>query len=97
MTDLDKIVAIDVHTHAEVPCRQPHDGYRPLNMAFVMFTVGSPVHVSPQLKQRILFSTDVPLIIPERWRKDFHKAGFKEEIKPLILPENALNMLGLRA
>src|SRR6187402_3475862 len=27
--NLDEIVAIDVHTHAEVSCRQPHDDYRP--------------------------------------------------------------------
>lgn len=29
MIDLDKITAIDVHTHAEVSCRQPHDDYKP--------------------------------------------------------------------
>jgi hypothetical protein len=23
---LDGLIAIDVHTHAEVSCRQPHDG-----------------------------------------------------------------------
>ncbi|MFK7982071.1 MAG: amidohydrolase family protein, partial [Saprospiraceae bacterium] len=29
MIDIEKVVAIDVHTHAEVSCRQPHDDYRP--------------------------------------------------------------------
>jgi len=29
MIDIDKIVAIDVHTHAECSCRQPHDDFRP--------------------------------------------------------------------
>ncbi len=29
MIDIDKIIAIDVHTHAECSCRQPHDDYRP--------------------------------------------------------------------
>ncbi len=28
MIDTEKIIAIDVHTHAEVSCRQPHDDYR---------------------------------------------------------------------
>jgi hypothetical protein len=29
MIDINIITAIDVHTHAEVSCRQPHDDYRP--------------------------------------------------------------------
>lgn len=29
MIDTEKIIAIDVHTHAEVSCKQPHDDYRP--------------------------------------------------------------------
>lgn len=29
MIDLQNIIAIDVHTHAEVSCRQPHDDFRP--------------------------------------------------------------------
>ena len=43
----------------------------------------------------MLFGTDFPLITPERWMKDFEEAGFKEEVKPLILKENAIKMLGL--
>ena len=49
------------------------------------------------LKDRMLFGTDFPLITPERWMKDFADAGFKEEVKPLILKENAIRMLGLRS
>jgi hypothetical protein len=44
----------------------------------------------------MLFGTDFPLITPERWLKDFEDAGFKDEVKPLILKENAIDMLGLR-
>jgi len=29
------------------------------------------------------------------WLKDFEEAGFKEWVKPLILKENAVKMLGL--
>jgi predicted TIM-barrel fold metal-dependent hydrolase len=43
----------------------------------------------------MLFGTDFPLITPERWMKDFEAAGFKDEVKPLILKENAIKMLKL--
>jgi predicted TIM-barrel fold metal-dependent hydrolase len=63
----------------------------------------SPKYFPPQLvqyantllKDRMLFGTDFPLITPERWLKDFEVAGFKPEVKPLILKENAIRMLGL--
>ena len=46
------------------------------------------------LKDRVLFDSDYPLITPERWMKDFDKAGFKDKVKPLILKENAKRLLG---
>jgi predicted TIM-barrel fold metal-dependent hydrolase len=49
-----------------------------------------------QIKNKILFGTDFPLITPERWLKDFETAGFKDEVKPLILKENAATMLRLK-
>lgn len=63
----------------------------------------SPKYFPPQLvqyantllKDRILFGTDFPLITPERWLKDFEQAGFKDEVKPLILKENAMKLLKL--
>jgi predicted TIM-barrel fold metal-dependent hydrolase len=48
------------------------------------------------LKDRVLFGTDYPLITPERWMKDFAAVGFKDEVRPLILKENAARLLGLR-
>ena len=53
-------------------------------------------YANTQLKHKMLFGTDFPLITPERWLKDFEVAGFKDEVKPLILKENAIKMLGLR-
>ena len=32
---------------------------------------------------------------PERWMKDFDEAGFKDKVKPLILKDNAMRLLGL--
>lgn len=48
-----------------------------------------------QLKHKMLFGTDFPLITPERWMKDFDTAGFRDEVRPLILKENAVKLLGL--
>ena len=55
----------------------------------------SPKYFPPQLvqycntllKDRILFGSDFPLITPDRWMKDFEEAGFKDEVKPLILKQ----------
>ena len=47
------------------------------------------------LKDRVLFGRDYPLITPERWMKDFEEAGFKDEVRPLILKENAVRLLRL--
>jgi len=64
----------------------------------------SPKYFSPQLvqyantllKERMLFGSDFPLITPDRWLKDFEAAAFKPEVRPLILRENAIRLLGLR-
>jgi predicted TIM-barrel fold metal-dependent hydrolase len=65
----------------------------------------SPKYFPPQLvqyantllKDRVLFGSDYPLITPDRWLKDFAEAGFKPEVQPLILKENAKRLLGLGA
>ena len=47
------------------------------------------------LKTKMLFGSDYPLITPDRWLADFEKIGIKEEVRPLILKENAVRLLGL--
>jgi predicted TIM-barrel fold metal-dependent hydrolase len=42
------------------------------------------------LKDRMLFGSDYPLITPDRWMKDFEVAGFKPEVMPGILKDNAV-------
>jgi predicted TIM-barrel fold metal-dependent hydrolase len=49
------------------------------------------------LKDRMLFGSDFPLIQPDRWMKDFEEAGFRDEVKPLILKKNAMRLLGLKS
>ena len=63
----------------------------------------SPRYFPPQLvqyantllKDRVLFGSDYPMITPDRWLADFEQAGFRDEVRPLILKENAARLLGL--
>jgi predicted TIM-barrel fold metal-dependent hydrolase len=63
----------------------------------------SPKYFPPQLvryantllKDRVLFGSDYPMITPDRWLADFEQAGFRDEVKPLILKENAIRLLAL--
>jgi predicted TIM-barrel fold metal-dependent hydrolase len=52
-------------------------------------------YANTQLKHKMLFGSDFPLITPDRWMKDFEQAGFKPEVRPLILKDNAVKLLGL--
>jgi len=47
------------------------------------------------LKNKMLFGSDYPLITPDRWLADFAKIAIKDEVRPLILKENAVRLLGL--
>ena len=47
------------------------------------------------LKHKVLFGSDFPLITPDRWLADFATIGIKDEVRPLILKENAMKVLGL--
>ena len=63
----------------------------------------SPKYFSPTLiqyantllKHKVLFGSDYPLITPDRWLADFEKTTIREEVRPLILKENAVRLLGL--
>jgi len=47
------------------------------------------------LKHKMLFGSDYPLITPDRWLSDFAKLPIKDEVRPLVLKENAAKLLGL--
>jgi len=47
------------------------------------------------LKKKMLFGSDFPLITPDRWLADFEKISIKDEVRPLILKENAIRLFGL--
>ncbi len=64
----------------------------------------SPKYFSPTLvqyantllKHKVLFGSDYPLITPDRWLADFTKIDIRDEVRPLILKENAIRLFGLR-
>ncbi|HTD37096.1 MAG TPA: amidohydrolase family protein [Candidatus Limnocylindrales bacterium] len=64
----------------------------------------SPKYFSPTLvryadtllREKVLFGSDYPLITPERWLRDFAALPIRDEVRPLILKENAARLLGLR-
>lgn len=47
------------------------------------------------LKKKMLFGSDWPAITPDRWLSDFEKIAIRDEVRPLILKENARGLLGL--
>lgn len=48
------------------------------------------------LKHKVLFGSDYPVINPDRWMAAFEDLEIKDEVRPLILKENAVRLLGLR-
>jgi uncharacterized protein len=65
----------------------------------------SPKYFSPTLiqyantllKTKVLFGSDYPLLTPDRWLSDFEKIAIRDEVRPLILKENALKLFGITA
>ena len=72
---------------------------------FIDLSGWSPKYFPPQLvqyantvlKHKVLFGSDYPLITPERWMADFAELPIRDDVRPLILKENAIRVLGLSA
>ena len=47
------------------------------------------------LQDKVLFGTDYPLLTPERWLRDFGTLDIKPDVRPKILKDNAIRLLGL--
>lgn len=47
------------------------------------------------LKHKMLFGSDWPAITPDRWLADFEKIDIRDEVRPLILKENARKLFRL--
>ncbi len=63
----------------------------------------SPKYFSPtliqyantMLRHKMLFGSDYPLLAPDRWMAEFDKIAIRDEVRPLILKENAKRLFGL--
>jgi predicted TIM-barrel fold metal-dependent hydrolase len=47
------------------------------------------------LRHKVLFGSDWPAITPDRWLADFETLDIKDEVKPLIMKDNARKILGI--
>jgi predicted TIM-barrel fold metal-dependent hydrolase len=71
---------------------------------FIDLSGWSPKYFPPQLvraantllKEKVLFGSDYPLLRPERWIRDFEALDIRDEVRPLIMKDNAVRALGLR-
>ena len=63
----------------------------------------SPKYFSPTLvqyantllKHKVLFGSDYPMLTLDRWLADFEKIAIRDEVRPLILKDNAVRLFGL--
>jgi uncharacterized protein len=53
-------------------------------------------YINTRLRTKMLFGSDFPLIAPDRWLADFEKLPIKDEVRPLVLKQNAAKLLQLR-
>jgi len=52
-------------------------------------------YANTQLRDKVLFGSDFPLITPDRWLSDFEKLPIKDDVRPKVLKDNAARLLGL--
>lgn len=76
-------------------------GHKP--QVYIDLSGWSPKYFPPQLvkqansllKRKVLFGSDFPALSPDRWFEDFAKLEIKDDVRPLILKENAARLFGL--
>ena len=52
-------------------------------------------YANTQLRHKMMFGSDFPLIHPQKWIEAALEVGFREEILPAIMKDNAVRVLGL--
>ena len=48
-----------------------------------------------RLRRKVLFGSDFPYLPPDRWLRDFDELPIRDEVRPMVLLENARKVLGL--
>lgn len=51
--------------------------------------------IGDRLRDRVLFATDFPLITPEKWTDAFAALPIPDDVRPLVMKQNAVRLLGL--
>jgi predicted TIM-barrel fold metal-dependent hydrolase len=51
--------------------------------------------VNTMLRTKVMFGSDYPLISPERWIRDFEQLEIRDDVRPLVMKDNAVRVLGL--
>jgi uncharacterized protein len=72
-------------------------------LVYIDLSGWSPKYFPPQLvryantllKDKVLFGSDYPAITPDRWLADFDALDIRPEVRPRILKDNAVRLLGL--
>jgi predicted TIM-barrel fold metal-dependent hydrolase len=52
-------------------------------------------YVNGPLRGKALFGSDYPVLTPERWLAEFAELPIRDEVRPLVLKQNAVRLLGL--
>jgi uncharacterized protein len=52
-------------------------------------------YMNGPLRGKMLFGSDYPVLTPERWLAEFAELPIREEVRPLVLKQNAARLLGL--
>lgn len=71
--------------------------------AWIDLSGWSPKYFPPQivraansfLQDKVLFGSDFPMISPDRWLSDIEQLDLKDEVRPKLLKDNAIRLLGL--
>lgn len=71
--------------------------------AWIDLSGWSPKYFPPQLvkaansylQDRVLFGSDFPAVTPDRWLGDFAELALKDAVRPKIIKQNAVRLLGL--
>jgi predicted TIM-barrel fold metal-dependent hydrolase len=77
------------------PGAQTQRLHGPLRLVAEVLQPSLVQYANTLLQDKVLFGSDYPVISPERWLRDFEQAGFRAEVRPKILLENAAKLLGV--
>lgn len=47
------------------------------------------------LRHKVLFGSDYPVLSPDRWIESFDRLEIKADVRPMVMKENAVRLLGL--